>query len=1009
MKQLSIGNVIDGRYRLDDQVGAGGMGIVYRAMDLKLDRIVAIKFLLGAKLDTPFKARFTEEARILARLEHPNILQIFDFGTSDDTPFIVCEFLDGRTIIDHVEMTGPLPLPKIKEWSRQLFSAMSYAHSQGVLHRDLKGENVMVTEQSQIRVMDFGLARREDRKTKLTETGAVMGTATYVSPEVIMGQGATKASDIYSAGVILYEMLVGAPPFEGTTSFDVLQAHLIDIPPDPAILREELPPALSLVVKKTLEKKPDERYKDFTELVEDFTSAIEGKKTFVAKKNRDEKRRSSFFIKKSGTFDPVEKKSRSRSWILILLAPALFFLLAFFIYPLLAPSIMPRNGKAVEKVIGPQSATLCWQTDGRGTVPYALRLDGRQVARGNSRQEGKNQKISLRGLHPGHSYELSIGNEGENFNLGFSTPKAEFIKEPFTVVLNDTFVMDFETNLDRGLCLQITKEDGTILATEKNCPPKGRVIVGDLALGPMVRPLKFQLTLGDEILASGETMSRPQALQAMAYPHGPRSKISNRNARVGPLWVGKYFLFGDIDGSLFCYQLNRTTNQSKKSPTFELCWLMSPSRVNGVLVLHRQLTFAPLDEKHLFVLTYGAHKDMVCRLVDIEARCKEWHRVTGGRSLTVFPEWALDKGDKWNGTVGDKEWIKGLEELSTIYFMRKMIKSDDKLIVQGLKHNNLIVAALAEKGGNFLWQQSLGLAALLKAPYLKENAKKTVFASGSNGIDRGGRYWDYHSRPLLLNNRFYSVLSTGPETRTNRGQFRPACLLSVPIDEKEANKGRVCFRFYVLARRLELTLTKDKKGLLIVEPDNIFEWRPDQKGLPRYLRTSSLFPDGAYGYNSGPVVHIGGKPYFARYQFRTTEQSPDGGLVGNLFSSPHLCTVEEQGNKRYLLRYVPTLVDESDERPGQVIDMVGHGKLLVGQTRRSIFCLDTTGLSWSSYTISNLDRTVGFSIGTGENIGTVQSNGNVTAIPLGAMVARMRGHLRPSMRVPIPEGNDVLR
>ena len=1010
MIQLSIGNVIDGRYRLDDQVGAGGMGVVYRARDLKLDRDVAIKFLLGAKLDTHFKARFIEEARILARLEHPNILQLFDFGTSQDTPYIVCEYLDGRTIIDHVEMTGALPLAKIKKWSLQLFSAMAYAHDEGVLHRDLKGENVMVTEKSQIRVMDFGLARREDRATKLTETGAVMGTATYVSPEVILGQGATKASDIYSAGVILYEMLVGVPPFGGTSSFDVLQAHLIDKPPDPAVLREDLPSSISYVIKKTLKKKPEERYQDFAALAADFTAAIEGKKVAqAAKEQKDKRRKSSFLLKKSGTYSAIDQSKKGRSWFLLLLTPAVLFLIAFFAYPFLSPSLLPEDINSLHKKLSPQKAIISWQVGGSGTVPYALKLDGRLVTRGNSQNDDSKMFVSLKGLLPGHSYVLTLGNESKQLNLPFSTKKAKFIREPFTAVLNDTLVMEYETNLDRGLNLTVSKSDRTILATDKNCPTKGTVVVEDLAVGPMVRPVNFQLALNNDVLAHGTTLTRPQALSALRYPQSPRSRMSNRNAGVGPFWVGSYFVYADIDGSLFCFQLNRTTIQSERAPTFRLCWLLAPPRINGVLHLRRHMTFAPIDKNTLLVISTGESQKIQCRLIDIEERCRQWRKITGGRKLKVFPEWALERRDKWNGPLGPREWTKEIENFSSFYFQRKIAEYGDNLVVLGMKPNHLMATSLAKESGIVNWEQSIGLTELIAAPALKVGLSKTVFKLGTkSGIDTRGN-WDFHSRPLVLKDRLYTVISTAIPRKTDRGYLRPCCLVSYPLKSLAANKPQVCFRFYLLARRLELALSRDKERLLVIGPDNIFEWTPGQSGNPKFLRTSSLFKDGKYGYNSGSILHIGPKPYFTRYQFRTTDEAPDGGLVGNLFASPHLCTIEEQGNKRFLLRYFPTLLDESDERPGQIIDMVRHDKLIIGQSRRALFCLDTTSLAWSSYTISNLDRTIGFSINPQEIIGTVQSTGNVTAIPLRALVARMRGHLRPHARVLLPRDNTVLR
>ncbi len=1008
MKHLSLGSLIDGRYRLDDQVGAGGMGIVYRARDMKLDRDVAIKFLLGERLGPRFRARFTEEARILSRLEHQNILQLFDFGSAETTPYIVCEFLDGRTIIDHVEMTGPLPLNKVKEWSTQLFSAISYAHSKGILHRDLKGENVMVTSAGEIRVMDFGLARRDDRATKLTETGAVMGTATYVSPEVIMGSPATQASDVYSAGIILYEMLVGNPPFEGTTSFDVLQAHLMDIPPDPTVLREELPKAVAHVLSRALEKKPNKRYSSIALFGEHFIAALEGRTLATVDNRKKERKRSSFLIKKSGTFAPISEEPR-RYLMPLLFVPALLFLGAFLIYPLLTTSSLPDKKEEIRWDIRPQSATVSWQSGGNKVIPYSLRLSGKQVARGNSRRDGQNQEISLRGLLPGRTYDLVLGTSSKNLMLELSTPKPKFSRLPYTAVLNDTFFIDYATNLDRGLQLIVTKPHGAILAKKKNCPPSGNVILTDLDVGPLVRPLNYELTLDNKVLARGTAYSRPQLTQGPIYPDAKKFRVFNRTPRVGPFWLGKYFLYADHNGTLFCYELNRTTRRDQKDPCLKLSWLMAPRLHKGVLHIHRQVLFKGLTKALLYVVILDTDGKLTTRVIDIAARAEEWRKRTEGKKVSVYPHWTLDATDSWNATIGKREWLTNTKGSSANYFTRTLAPAKQCFVAQGMKRTNLIFAAFHESNGQLLWEQKLTLGDLLKAPYHQVKAEGAPFAMGKEGIQERGKFWDYLSRPLVSKGRLFTLVAIGGRIRTSKGQLRPCALLSVPLSAKADEGPLVCFRFHVLARRLELSSSADGKKVFVNGPDFIYQWEIGQQTPPDYLPTSSLFADGRLGYNSGRVLSDKNRTYFTRYQFLTSQSAPNGGLVGNLFSSPHLCTIEGKEQKRFLVRYNPTLLEETDERPGQIIDMILHGDHLLAQSRRAMICVDTKTLAWTNYTIHNLERTTGFDISDEGIIGTAHYNGCVTAIPFAALKVRLQGQLNANMRIPIPSNVKALR
>jgi eukaryotic-like serine/threonine-protein kinase len=255
-----------GQYRIESRLGAGGMGEVYRARDERLDRDVAIKLLPRATLDDPTaRARLLREARAAAALNHPNVCTVFEVGEADGHAYIAMELVEGRTL-DAMLAAGPLPTRQVLLYARQLAGALAHAHARGVVHRDLKSANVIVTPDGRVKVLDFGLAKRTARadvsaalteQTALTRLGTVMGTLPYMAPEQLRGQPAQTESDIWAFGVMLSEMVSGTRPFAGQTEFELSAAILSD-PPRP--LPPEVPAGIRSVTARCLDKDPARRY-----------------------------------------------------------------------------------------------------------------------------------------------------------------------------------------------------------------------------------------------------------------------------------------------------------------------------------------------------------------------------------------------------------------------------------------------------------------------------------------------------------------------------------------------------------------------------------------------------------------------------------------------------------------------------------------------------------------------------------------------------------------------------
>ncbi|MBA2537176.1 MAG: Stk1 family PASTA domain-containing Ser/Thr kinase [Actinobacteria bacterium] len=377
-----INTLFDGRYRILRKLGSGGMANVYLAEDEDLGRRVAIKILSERYAsDDNFNERFRREAKSAASLSHPNIVSIYDRGEAEGQPYIAMEVIEGRTLKELIMTRGPLPLALAIGYAKHILGALRFAHRHGIIHRDIKPHNVLLGAEDRVKVTDFGIARAG--ASQMTEVGSIMGTAQYLSPEQARGAPVAAASDLYSVGIVLYEMLTGKTPFNGDTPIEIAMKHLNEAPRPPSEHRSEIPPELDQIVLRALAKDPHDRYQSAEEFSADLdrleagipvspettaaaTALLTGPETSATRViDRDPgtrvlpprssaapPRRPPAYPPDYGYREPPRKRRRVVPWLLVALLLAAAGLAGWYVYSQIQQELDESRPVAVPPLIG---------------------------------------------------------------------------------------------------------------------------------------------------------------------------------------------------------------------------------------------------------------------------------------------------------------------------------------------------------------------------------------------------------------------------------------------------------------------------------------------------------------------------------------------------------------------------------------------------------------------------------------------------------------------------------
>jgi eukaryotic-like serine/threonine-protein kinase len=393
-----LGTLFDNRYRITRKLGSGGMANVYLAEDQELGRRVAIKLLDDRhSSDDQFVERFRREAKNAAGLSHPNIVSIYDRGEAEGSYYIAMEYVEGRTLKELLVARGPSPIGIAIDYTRQILSALRFAHRNGIVHRDIKPHNVIVDSEGRVKVMDFGIARAG--ASQMTEAGSIIGTAQYLSPEQARGAPVDQSSDLYSTGVVLYELLTGGVPFTGETPVEIAMKHLSQPPEPPSARRPDVPRDLDYVVLRALAKDPAERYRTAAEMDSDLERigrgvgvSAETAEAATSVLSRTEATDALTAVRPAAAtaytpgryyeYDAAQRRRSLWPWLLALLLLAGSLVGGFFLYERIQDQLSATAQVTVPDVVGIQESLAVADISESGLEPNVRRQPHSDVERG---------------------------------------------------------------------------------------------------------------------------------------------------------------------------------------------------------------------------------------------------------------------------------------------------------------------------------------------------------------------------------------------------------------------------------------------------------------------------------------------------------------------------------------------------------------------------------------------------------------------------------------------------
>ncbi len=651
------------RYSSLEFVGAGAMGSVFKGFDERLRRTIALKVIHRALINTDLVyERFKREARLLSSISHKNVVHLFDFEDAGTLCFITEEYIDGFPL-NVLLAEGKLKLAEIVSLVAALADGLQAVHDAGILHRDIKPNNIIVDERGEPHLLDFGLAQSFEGKgaTALTKTGHVVGTLGFISPEVLLGETATKRSDVYQLGAVFYSALSGKAVYGRKAIAGLLKEGALDNPASLSQLGCVCDRQIEELVMSCVASEPEKRPLSAGEVRDSCTAWLKSLEETELLESQ------TLLIEPAGEADVSPSREFKK---LPFLAFVISFLICIFYWYGSNEVFVIRD---VEIKSGVTKVEVNWKTDKETAFVYEIHESKTRqlVAKGVESAATKEHNIKCSKLAPSTSYSMTLRWQGAYHQRAFRTEKVRFTKPIYTAFLGGVFFAEFSTNLDRSTKLELMSVTREQLA---ECRGEERVVIA--GLGRLSdNSVNWQLKAGNRIIASGRT----KAIQ----PQKPREWAAEQEPSCKPIWDGDLLYVADKRGFLTCYELARKPSSPKKNDTYGGLvrkWCFAPH--SGPLA--RCATLYQLADGRLVLMlrntNYGKW-EIWC--IDPVLRNKEWLERVG--SLSSLPPWLHGNRDRWNKHLGPSEWCRVVEMPEGVSFAEELAVSDDLAVIQGIK------------------------------------------------------------------------------------------------------------------------------------------------------------------------------------------------------------------------------------------------------------------------------------------------------------------------------------
>jgi len=929
------------------------MGRVHRGVDEVTSAVVAIKLMTAAGWDDDARRRFQREGRALCALDHPAILRCLAVGDDDGRPYLVTEFIEGRTLEDDLRHHGRPDLPTFHRRAAELCAALAHAHDRGILHRDVKASNVMVLDDGTLRLVDFGLARPVEGATAITRTGVFIGTPDYLAPETILGEKLTAASDVYSTGVLFFELLAGRRPFTAPRLVDMVKAHTSTAPPSLAALRPDLPSSLVAVVERCLAKRPDERFASFKALAEALALTREGPSIapavdFARTTRAAGAARDGTAARSAPAERPAPAAAKRRPAVIALTG---LCLLLFAVC--LVPGPRPAPPSVVARTVGPVSAAVAWQGVDEA-MDYEVWRDESVVMRGVAEARGTTATVELRGLNPSTAYVLVVRGAFGEYRDDVVTSALAPTGTPRSWLLKKAFCLDYRTNAPDDCRLEVVTADGVRRAAT-GLPGSGRAVVEDVPATAATVDWKLSYRA---IPVAGGTTERGPRLFSLANNGEPYSDFSvERGMTCGPVWHDDHLYVATFDGLVHALTVDERAGASTVT-----AWIFGSAN-RAVIGRPRCNTagLTVLDDGRLFLITAFVNGRTEAWCLDGARRSAEWRRRTAGMDPTAVPAFVLDGRDEWNGPLGSTEWHAD-------YGFAWLAPQAAGIVVDGLVAVPAAIGAAAAgwmwvdgRDGRLIGTSPFTAAEVAVAPHLPDGRRPDAPSAAGN-------FWTF-ADTLRHGGWLATVFCACGRPSGSASEF---VLVACP----EARSGLVPRPRVVCSYS-----TNSRRQAPFGEGGNV--WLTYERGLFRWTVGSTEAPEVftvppslGEGDILSPVVVSG-----SRLLFCWSTSVAQSTIVRDKLRPVSLCSaLPVAGRLTDLRRYGPSILEEPDDFSGHILHFRPWSGGFAGTGRTLLFAVDGSTRR-SGYIAPALRHIAGWSIRSDGLVAAVNDRHGIFVAP----------------------------